>query len=157
MQQPTVEQIADVSQFREQTVEVWRLVPRERVQRRISEHIVEVPLPRNTEDVVHRAARTMREAAESRRAFECPLLQRLDPSPIKEGLRQYGDGCVGRHVQASHWCAQAVNRTPTRVSAHHTAQSDHFSSREHAWLKFEDFVCQKRSVIHASCLVPCRT
>ena len=36
-----------------------------------------------------------------------------------------------------------VNRTPTHttctdehnVSAHHTAQSDHFSSREHAWLK----------------------
>ena len=38
---------------------------------------------------------------------------------------------------------QSVNRTPTRtactdahsVSAHHTAQPDHFSSREHAWLK----------------------
>ena len=42
-----------------------------------------------------------------------------------------------RHLVAS------VNRTPTHtacadahsVSGHHTAQSDHFSSREHAWLK----------------------
>ena len=43
-----------------------------------------------------------------------------------------------------------VNRTPTHaactdahsVSAHHTAQSHHFSSREHAWLKVKD-LCAK--------------
>ena len=60
---------------------------------------------------------------------------------------------------------KGVNRTPTHaactgahsVSAHHTAQSDHFSSREHAWFKFKGYVCLKQSVIHASCLVPCRT
>ena len=42
--------------------------------------------------------------------------------------------------------SQIANRTPTHtactdaqiVSAHHTAQSDHFSSREQAWLKFKD-------------------
>ena len=31
----------------------------------------------------------------------CPLLQRLDASPIKEGLRQFAEGCDGRHVQVS--------------------------------------------------------
>ena len=29
------------------------------------------------------------------------LLQRLDASPIKEGLRQCVEGCDGRHVQVS--------------------------------------------------------
>ena len=43
------------------------------------------------------------------------------------------------------------------VSAHHIAQSDHFSSREHAWLKFKD-LCAKnilsstRHVSFACCL-----
>ena len=46
-----------------------------------------------------------------------------------------------------------MNRTPTHtacteansVSAHHTAQSHHFSSREHVWLKFKD-LCAKNSL-----------
>ena len=43
-----------------------------------------------------------------------------------------------------------VNRTPTHaactdahsLSAHHTAQSDHFPSREHVWLKFQDLCAE---------------
>ena len=46
-----------------------------------------------------------------------------------------------------------VNKTPTHtartdahsVSAHHTAQSGHFSSREHAWLKITD-LCAENSL-----------
>ena len=54
-----------------------RLVPRERVQRRTNEQIVEVPLPQNTEDVARHEARLMREAIEARRAFE--LLMNQEP------------------------------------------------------------------------------
>ena len=53
----------------------------------------------------------------------------------------------------------SVNRTPThtactdahRVSAHHTAQSDHFSSREHAWLTFK-VLCVK-NILSSTCHV----
>ena len=48
-----------------------------------------------------------------------------------------------------------VNRTPTHtactdaqnVSARDIAQSDHFSSREHAWLKFKD-LCVPKTFCH---------
>ena len=73
MRQRTVEHVADVSQLREETLEVEWLVPREHAQQRINEHIVEVPLPQNAEDVKLRAARIMREVVESRRAFELSM------------------------------------------------------------------------------------
>ena len=49
--QRTIEQIAGAPQFMEETFEE-RLVPRERVQQRINEQIVEKPLPQSMEDVV---------------------------------------------------------------------------------------------------------
>ena len=54
------------------------MVPVERVQQRAvvnacNEQIVEVPLPQNTENVVQRAGRIIREAVESRCAVELSI------------------------------------------------------------------------------------
>ena len=54
MQRRTPERIEDVPvlQMLDQTVEVMRLVPRERVQQRIDEQIVELPIPKIVEEIV---------------------------------------------------------------------------------------------------------
>ena len=85
--------------------------------------------------------------------FYCPVEIKAVPAPISNSPEE-------RDLVVA-----SVNRTPTHTActdahsalAHHTAQSDHFSSREHAWLKIAHLCVPKHSVIHASCLVPCRT
>ena len=57
---------------------------------------------------------------------------------------------MGRQQHLTRVSVGHVNRTPTHttctdVSAHHTAPSDHFSSREHARLNVKDF-CAKNSL-----------
>ena len=48
VQQRTIEQIAGEPQFMEETVEAESLIPREGVQQRINEQIVEMSLPKNS-------------------------------------------------------------------------------------------------------------
>ena len=77
VQQRTVD--VPVPQMLKETLEVVRLVPRERAQQRSDVQIVELPRPQITEDVVQRAARLLRDAAESRRPFELSFHRVHDP------------------------------------------------------------------------------
>ena len=69
VQQRTAEQVVDVPQFLEETVELMRLVPHERAQC-IGEQMVEVPIPQSAEENGEEIADVPFPAVESTEALQ---------------------------------------------------------------------------------------